>query len=135
MKTIKTTVLLTTLTLFTIVLAGCNSHSDVVETCVLSAEQYVEKKELENAPQPVSLKAGEDIYASVHFIESPLGMEYIGKWYAGDAEIKTETQKMITDKKGIIVFSLEGSKVISGTIRFEILYGSDVLYSKEFPVQ
>ena len=135
MKKTKAAILLTMIVLFVIVLTGCNGHSDVVETCVLSTEQYVEKKALENAPQPESFVTGESIYASVHFIESPLGTEYTGKWYLNGAEIKSETQQMITDRKGIILFTLDANKVTPGTIRFQIMYADDVLFSKELLVR
>lgn len=134
MRKTKVTALLAVLAILIIVLAGCSGNADVVETCVLSTEQYVEKKALESAPQPESFEAGQGIYASIHFIESPLGMEYTGKWYLDGAEIKSETKAMATDRKGVIIFPLEGDKVTSGTIQFQILHGSDVLYSKEFPV-
>jgi len=136
MKKIKTTVLLFVMfSLLIITLTGCGSSTNTVETCVLSNEQYTDKADLESAAQPEDFEAGQDIYASVRFIESPLGMEYTGKWYMDDTEVKTETKEMITDKSGIIIFTLEADKVTAGTVRFEILHGDDVLFSKELSVQ
>jgi len=116
-------------------LTSCIGSSNTVETCVVSNEQYNDKTELESAEQPENFEAGRDIYASVRFIESPLGMEYTGKWYLNDEEIKSETKAMVTNRCGIIIFSLEADKVTAGKIRFEIRYGDDVLFSKELSIQ
>ena len=116
-------------------LTDCIDNSNTVETCVVSNEQYNDKTELESAGQPESFAAGRDIYASVRFIESPLGMEYTGKWFINDTEVKTETKAMVTNRCGIIIFSLEADKVMAGKIRFEILYNDTVLFSKELSVK
>jgi len=116
-------------------LAGCIGNTNTVETCVLSNVEYNDKAELESAKQPERFAAGSAIYASVRFIESPLGMEYTGKWFINDNEIKTETKAMVTNRCGIIIFPLEADRVTAGKIRFEIRYGDDVLFSKELYVQ
>lgn len=136
MKKIKTASLLfVVLMLLATSLTGCGGSTNTVEICVLSNEQYTDKADLESAAQPEDFEVGQDIYASVRFIESPLGMEYTGKWYIDDVEVKTETKEMITDKSGIIIFTLEADKVTAGTVRFEILHGDDILFSKELSVQ
>lgn len=127
--------LLVTLALLSAVLAGCGGSMNTVETCVLANEQYTEKDALESAEQTKDLKASQDIYASVRFIESPLGMAYTGSWYMDDMEIKTETRKTTRYKSDIIIFSLEADKATPGTVRFEIVYGDDVLFTKELSVQ
>ncbi|MEN6314776.1 MAG: hypothetical protein ABFD25_11055 [Clostridiaceae bacterium] len=53
-------------------------------------------------------------------------MEYTAKWSINGNEVKTDTQKMLTDKSGLIVFSLEGDKIITGTLKFEISYDGDI---------
>jgi len=136
MKKIKTVVLLfVVFSLLITSLAGCGGSTNTVETCVLSTEQYAEKTALESAVQPEYFETSQDIYASVHFIESPLGMEYTGKWYINGNEVKTETKEMTTDKSGIIIFSLEADKLTVGTVRFEIVYSDDILFTKELTVQ
>jgi len=136
MKKIKTTVLLfVVFSLLITTLTGCGGSTNTVETGVLSNEQYTDKADLESAVQPEDFEVGQDIYASVRFIESPLGMEYTSKWYIDDTEVKTEIKEMITDKSGIIIFTLEADKVTAGTVRFEIVHGDDVLFSKELSVQ
>lgn len=135
MKKIKIITLLSALFILTLtLLTGCGGNTNTVETCVISTEQYTDKAALESAPQPESFEAGQDIFASVHFIESPLGMEYTGKWYIDGEEVKVEEKEMTTDKSGIIVYSLSADDVTAGTVRFEILHGDDVLYSKELSV-
>jgi len=136
MKELKTTAFLFAVFSFLIIsLTGCGGSTNTVETCVLSHEQYSEKDDLENASQPEYFEAGHDIFASVRFIESPLGMAYTGKWYIDGSEVKIEPKEMVTDKSGIIIFSLEADEVIAGMVRFEILYNDDVLFSKELAVQ
>ena len=110
---------------------GCLVKMNTVETCVLSNLKYIDKAELEKAKQPERFDAGREIYASVYFIESPLGMEYNSKWFLNDKEIKNETKAMTANKHGIINFSLEAEKVIAGKIRFEIRHRDEMIYSKE----
>ena len=128
-------VLLGVLMLFASILTSCFGNMNTVETCVLSNVPYNDKANLERAKQPESLEAGYNMYASVYFIESPLGMEYTAKWYVNGSEVKTETKAMVTNRHGIIIYPLEADKVIAGKIRFEILYHAEVLFSKELSVQ
>ncbi len=117
------------------ILAGCDGITNTVGTCIVSGEQYTEKAALKSAEQPESVKAGQEVYASVRFIESPLGMEYTGKWYMDNTEVKTETKETTKDKTDIIIYVLEADNVNEGILRFEITYGDDVLFSKELSVQ
>lgn len=120
-------------TVFAFALAGCGK-SNTVSSYIVSDQQYAERSDLESAKQPEQLTAGKDLYASVYFIESPKGMEYTAKWSINGNEVKTDTQKMSTDKSGLIVFSLEGDKVIAGTLKFEIRYDGDILASRELVI-
>lgn len=120
------------LILFTLVLAGCESST--VAKYIVSDRQYTDIKDLDSAKPPEQLKTGQDIYASVYFIESPKGMEYTAKWFINGNEVKTDTQKMPTDRKGIIVFNLEGDKAAAGTLKFQIIYKDLVLASKELVI-
>ena len=134
MKTIKNIALLIVIiTVLAFALAGCR-ESNTVSNYIISDVQYAEKADLESAAQPEQLKAGQDVYASIYFIESPKGMEYTAKWYIDGNEVKTDNQKMLTDRHGIIVFFLEGDKTTAGTLKFEVSYGSDVLASTEVTV-
>jgi len=126
---------LITVVLMASIFAGCSAGSNTVETCVISNEQYTDKAGLESAKQQQSFEADKDIFASVYFIESPKGMEYTGKWYVDGTEVKTEQKEMTTDTHGVIAFSLEADKLKTGVLRFEIVYGDDVLLSKELTVQ
>lgn len=122
---------LTTLSIFALVSCGA---LNTVASFIVSDRQYNEQKDLERARQPEQLTAGKDVYASVFFIESPKGMEYTAKWSIGGNVIKTDTQKLSTDRKGIIVYSLEGDKVTVGTLRLEISYEDSVLASRELAI-
>lgn len=134
MKKIKNILfLLVLITIFTVALTGCK-ETNTVSHYIISNQRYTEKTDLESAAQPEQLTAGKDVYASVYFIESPKGMEYTAKWFIEGNEVKTDTQKMPTDKRGVIVFSLEGDKVTAGTLKFEVHYNGDILCSKELAV-
>lgn len=125
--------LLALIALLVFALAGCGV-SNTVENFIVSDRQYTEGGDLESAKQPEQLAAGKDVYASVCFIESPKGMEYTAKWFINGNEVKTDTQKMPTDRKGIIVFSLEGDKVTTGTLKLEISYDDYILASRELAI-
>ncbi|NLC68149.1 MAG: hypothetical protein GX754_05050 [Clostridiaceae bacterium] len=121
------------ITLFLLALAGCG-QTNTVSNFIVSDRQYTERNDLDRAKQPEQLAAGKDIYASVYFIESPMGMEYTAKWFINGNELKTDAQKLPTDRKGMIVFTLEGDKVTAGTLRFEISYKGDILGSRELVI-
>ena len=129
----KAAFLLVLAMVLTIALAGCEG-SNTVSSFVISDRQYTERSDLESAKQPEQLTAGKDIYASVYFIESPKGMEYTVKWFVNGNEVKTDKQKMPSDSEGMIVFALEGDKVIAGTLKIEISFGGDILASRELVI-
>ena len=134
MKTMKNIViLLLCVMVFVLAFAGCG-ESTTVSSYIISDKQYTEKDDLESAAQLEQLAAGSDVHASVYFIESPKGMEYTAKWYMDGNEVKADTQKMPTDKCGIIVFSLEADKVTAGTLKFEVSYDGNIISSKEITV-
>ena len=118
---------------WSLALAGCG-NSNTVSRFIISDRLYTERSELENAKQPEQLTAGMDVYASVYFIESPKGMEYTAKWFIDGNEVKTDAQKMPSDRKGMIVIPLEGNKVAPGTLKFELSFGGHILASKELVV-
>jgi len=134
MKTNKYYVFLPVLIiLFVLSLVGCGV-SNTVASFIVSDRIYAERSDLEGAKQPEQLTAGKDIYGSVYFIESTKGMEYTAKWFINGNEVKTETQEFPTDRKGVIVFPLEGDKVTAGTLKFEIRYDDHILASKELVI-
>ena len=121
--------------LMALVLDGCAGSTNTVEACVISNTQYPGKAEIADADSQEEFETDKDIFASVYFIESPKGMGYTGRWYLDGTEVKSEQKEITTDENGVIVFSLEADKVKTGTLRFEIVYGDDVLFSKELTVQ
>lgn len=133
MNAIKTTVLLLVIFILGLGLTACDSNT--VQQYVVATMQYTSEADLKNAVQPDSLTAGEEIYASVYFIESPLGMEYTARWSLDDKEISSQKKAMTTDKQGILVYTLSADQVKTGKLQFEILYGNDILCTKELTVQ
>ena len=118
---------------FAHVLAGCG-ESNTISSYIVSDQQYKDRIDLENAKQPEQLKEGKNVYASVYFIESPKGMEYTAKWFINGNEVKTDTQRMTSDKRGVIIFSLEGDQIITGTLKLEVSYDGVTLASKEIVI-
>jgi len=133
MKVYKTHVfMIVMIALLALAFSGC--ESDTVGNFIVSDRQYTDISELDRAKQPGQLAVGQDIYASVYFIESPKGMEYTAKWFINGTEVKSDTREMQTDTKGIIVFTLEGYKTFPGTLKFQVNYKDVVLDSRELAV-
>ena len=89
----KVTVLLITILMMAVSLVGCGGNDDTIQTCIISNSSYSSQEELESANQEDALIVNEPVYASVHFVESPKGMEYTVKRYLVGTEIKTETKE------------------------------------------
>lgn len=102
---------------------------------VIANESYLVQDDLEAVEQPEFIKAGETVYASIHFIESPQGMEYSVKWYLNDVELKKETKATQNNFQDIIVYELEAEDIIAGTLKIEVSYKDMVLLSKEISIQ
>jgi hypothetical protein len=51
-----------------------------------------------------------------------------------EKEIKTDTQKFPVEKKGILVFALDGDKVSAGTLKVEIRYKEHILAAMELEI-
>ena len=135
MKTLKKIFLLgMAVLMITVSLAGCG-QTNTVEGLVVSNELFMEKDDIEGATQPEQVSVGEDVYACVYFIESPKGMEYTGKWYIDDEEVKSDPQETTTDMSGAIVYRLEADSVNEGILKFEVVYNNEILSSKELIVK
>ena len=117
------------------VLTGCSGNDDTVQTCIISDVSYSSESELEAAEQPDTLTLNEPIYASIHFIESPKGSEYTVKWYLDNNEIKVETKVTENDMQDVVVYELEADQAQKGTLKVEVIYGEDILLSKELVIQ
>ena len=131
MKKLATLIIILSLAL---VSAGCSS-TNTIERYLIANTQYSSISEFENAVQQSEFDADKALYANILFNESPLGMTYTCNWYIDGKEIKSESKEMTADKRGIICFMLEADKVKSGSARFEIIYGDDILLKKEFVIQ
>jgi hypothetical protein len=90
---------------------------------------------MEKAVPPESLKAGEPVYASVYFIESPKGMKYTVEWLLNNTQVNTEEKEMETDKCGVIVFELPRDTATAGQLTLRVLYKGKLLFDKEMPIK
>jgi hypothetical protein len=118
-----------------VTLAGCSGHDDTVQNCIVSNKSYTTQKDLEAATQLDTLKAGEPLFASVYFIESPKGMEYTVKWYIGGTEIKSETKATANATKDIVVYELEAGTAVAGNLKLQVMYMDTVLVTKELAIK
>ena len=131
----KVMVLLITFLMMAVSLVGCGGSDDTVQSCIISNSSYSSQDELESANQEDTLTANEPIYASVHYIESPKGMEYTVKWYIEGTEIKSETKATEKDMQDIVVYELEAEQAIAGSLKVEVIYKDTILLTKEIIIQ
>ena len=121
--------------LLMVILVACGGNDNTIQTCIIANESYSKKVDLEAATQPATLTAASPVYASVHIVESPKGMEYTIKWYLNDTEIKTETKATENDQQDIVVYELEAENVVPGNLKVKVLYKDTVLITKELPIK
>lgn len=117
------------------IFTACGSKDNTIQNIIVSDKQYTKQADIEHAKQQTSFSAGTNLYASIYFIESPKGMKYTAKWFLNNKEIEPEEKEMVSDKCGIIIYSLEADKVAAGKLKLQIVYGNDILYEKEFTVR
>ena len=123
----KVTVLLITILMMAVSLVGCGGNDDTIQTCIISNSSYSLQEELESANQEDALIVNEPVYASVHFVESPKGMEYTVKWYLDGTEIKSETKATEKDMQDIVVYELEAEQAAAGSLKLEVIYKDTIL--------
>jgi hypothetical protein len=131
MKKLKFGALIAFFAIIVFCFAGCEDST--VSNVVLSNTQITEESTL-NSSADTAIQSGKDLYANVLFVESPKGMKYTAKWIKDKKALKTDGQKMTSDKKGIISFELDGNQVTAGKYTFEIDYKDKKIYSKDFSV-
>jgi hypothetical protein len=131
----KVTVLLITILMMAVSLVGCGGNDDTIQTCIISNSSYSLQEELESANQEDALIVNEPVYASVHFVESPKGMEYTVKWYLDGTEIKSETKATEKDIQDIVVYELEAEQAAAGSLKLEVIYKDTILLTKELIIQ
>ncbi len=132
-KLIVVSVLLVLFLSMLLLLTGC--EDDTVAKYIIANEAYATADAIETAVQPESMKAGQTIYASISFIESPRGMKYAVEWLLDGQQIYTEEKEMVTDRRGIIVYELPGGKATAGQLTLRVLYKDKLIFSKELPIK
>lgn len=131
----KIVVLLSVVFMMSVTIAGCGGNDDTIQTCIISNNSYISQSELESASEADTLTANEAVFASIHFIESPKGMEYTVKWYVDGEEIKSETKAIQSDTQDILIYELEDEWVKVGSLKLEVIYKDTVLLLKEITIQ
>lgn len=121
--------------MITVMLTGCGENNDTIQTCIVSNNIYSSQEELESVNQQDTLDANKPVYATIHFVESPKGMEYTVKWYLDDTEIQSETKKTQNDMQDIVVYELKAEKAAAGSLKIEILYKDTILLTKVLTIQ
>lgn len=131
----KVIVLLAAVFMMAVALAGCGGNDDTIQTCIISNSSYTSQSELDSASQADTLTAKKPIYASIHFIESPKGMEYTVKWYIDGTEIKSETKATGKDVQDIVIYRLEAEQAAEGSLKIEVIYKDTILLTKELSIR
>lgn len=78
------------------------------------------------------IPAEKDIYANVYFVECPKGSLFTAKWINEDKTVKEDIKELTTDKRGVVSFLLEGSKLGTGSCKFEIYSDGKKLFEYVF---
>ena len=131
----KYLILIVTIIMIAAMFTGCGSNDDTIQACIISNTGYTSQSELESAVETATLTADQPIYASIHFVESPIGMEYSVKWYLNGTQIKSETKATVNDTQDIVVYELEAEQAVEGTLKVEIIYKDTTLLTKELKIQ
>lgn len=131
----KGIILLITILTMSVLLVGCGGNDNTIQTCIISNSGYYTQEELESVQQEKMITANEPIYTSIHFVESPKGMEYTVKWYIDGNEIKSETKATEKDIQDIVVFELEKTQATAGSLKVEVIYKETILVTKELAIQ
>lgn len=131
----KGIILLITILTMSVLLVGCGGNDNTIQTCIISNSGYYTQEELESVQQEKMITANEPIYTSIHFVESPKGMEYTVKWYIDGNEIKSETKATEKDIQDIVVFELEKTQATAGSLKVEVIYKETILITKELAIQ
>ena len=118
-----------------VILVACGVNNNTVQNYNISDTSVTSINELEGMEQPTTLTAGEQIYANIHFIESPKGTEYTAIWYMNDTEIKREVKETENDMQDLVVYELEAEQVLNGVLKLEIAYDDTILLTKELEIQ
>lgn len=121
------------LCLVAIVCAGCEDNP--VMRLILSNEEFATQEAVENAEQPATVNADENVYASVDFIESLKGTRYTASWLL-DGKLLTSTQKETKqDQTDVVVYTLAAADVKPGTLKIQITHQDELIFTKEVEVK
>jgi len=121
--------------IITITLVGCSEYNNTIQSCIVANTSYTSQNELESVTQTDTLTAGQPIFASIHFIESPKGMKYTVKWYLDETEIISDTKATEKNAQDIVVYELKAEHAITGTLKLEVIFNDTVLLSKELEIK
>jgi len=78
---------------------------------------------------------GNDLYATIYFVECPQGSEYTGKWIKDGAVINENIGTLPTGPKGVISYILDGGSVVSGSYTFELYDGDGKIFETTFSIE
>lgn len=79
-----------------------------------------------------NIPVNKDLYAAIHFVESPKGSEYTGKWLKDGEVIQYDKEILPTEAEGVISYMLDGSNVLKGSYIFELYDGDRKIFEKAF---
>lgn len=115
---------------------GSGDYTPIVSG-IIDNKAYDSYDDLDAATKPTTLSVNENVFASVHYIESPTGKKYDVKWTLNDQVVKEETLEVVTDKQGALSSELNSDKLAAGKLQFSMYYESkeDALYTAEVTIE
>ena len=104
---------------------------------IIANKSFNNYKDLEAAKQSQELSNKNDIFATVHYIESPKGEKYVAKWTLNGKDIKKETLEVTGDTQGVLTTKISSSDLAEGKLQFCILSNAKnkILYSNQITLK
>ena len=88
-----------------------------------------------NVDYESDIPQGEDLYATVHFVECLKGTEYTARWLKDGEVINEEKEALTTEPTGVISYMLEAESVSGGSYTIEIYDGDRKIFEYAFLVE
>lgn len=109
--------------------AAAQAQGDGVYLVVSSAFNKYQEDYKTDIPQ------GNDLYATIHFVECPKGSKFTAKWMKEGTVIEEDIGTLLTGPEGVIAYKLDGDNVVSGSYTFELYGGDGKIFEMTFSVK
>ncbi len=82
-----------------------------------------------------AISHGEELYASVYFVECPAGSEFTAKLLKDGALVSEQTGVLATNPYGVVSYSLGAEATTAGDYVFELYDGDELLFTQAYTVE